>query len=120
MTKKKVTKEKLNAAFEKAAKTSLKGILEYTDDPIVSSDVVGQPCSSLIDGQATMVISDNMVKVISWYDNEWGYSNRVVELMKAAHKLKAPAKKAAKAAAKKKPAKKKPAKKKAARKAGPR
>jgi glyceraldehyde 3-phosphate dehydrogenase len=115
VTKKKVTKEKLNAAFEKAAKGELKGILEYTEDPIVSSDVVGQPCSSLVDGQATMVMADNMVKVVSWYDNEWGYSNRVVELMKAAHKLKAPAK--LKAQAKKKVARKTVSKKKPAKRA---
>jgi len=89
--KKKVTKEEVNAALAKAAKTKgLKGVLAYTDDPIVSQDIVGDPHSSIIDGGATMVIADKTVKVVSWYDNEWGYSNRVVQLMRFAHRLKAP------------------------------
>jgi len=101
--KKKVTKESLNAAFAKAAKGPLKGVLKYTEDPIVSSDVVGDPHSSVIDGQATMVMDGNLVKVISWYDNEWGYSNRVVDLMRIAHRLKGGArKKATKKTARKK------------------
>ena len=101
--KKKVTKEEVNAAFAAAAKKELKGILEYTEDPIVSSDVVGQPASSLFDAQSTMVMGDKMVKVVSWYDNEWGYSNRVVELMKLAGKKRptATARKTAKKATKK-------------------
>jgi len=85
--KKSVTKESVNAAFERAAKQELKGVLAYTEDPIVSSDVIGHSASSLFDAQATMVLGDRMVKVVAWYDNEWGYSNRVVELMKVAHKL---------------------------------
>jgi len=94
--KKKVTVEKVNQAFaDAAAKGDLKGILQYTEDPIVSSDVVGNPYSSVFDAGATMVIADNMVKVVSWYDNEWGYSSRVVELMKLSHKLKGGAKKTA-------------------------
>ena len=87
--KKKVTVEEVNEAFKAAAKTKdLKGILEYCEDPIVSTDVIGNPASSVFDAQATMVMDGNLVKVVSWYDNEWGYSNRVVELMRFAHKLK--------------------------------
>jgi glyceraldehyde 3-phosphate dehydrogenase len=74
-------KEKINAALKEAADGPLKGILAYTEDPIVSSDIVGDPHSSIVDAQSTMVIGDGrMAKVISWYDNEWGYSNRCVEL----------------------------------------
>jgi glyceraldehyde 3-phosphate dehydrogenase len=73
--------EELNAAFEAAAASDqLKGILEYTTDPIVSSDIVSNPHSSIVDGLLTAVIDGTLVKVVSWYDNEWGYSNRVVEL----------------------------------------
>jgi len=100
-TKKMVTVESVNAAMQAAAKGELKGILEYTEDPIVSSDIIGNPYSSIFDSLATMVMGDNMVKVISWYDNEWGYSNRVVELMKRAHAMKSSPKKVAKKAAKK-------------------
>ena len=59
----------------------MKGILEYTEDPIVSADIVGNPHSSIFDSLATMTISDNLVKVISWYDNEWGYSCRMLDLL---------------------------------------
>ena len=86
--KKKVTVEDINNAFKAASKKELKGVLEYTDDPIVSSDVIGNPHSSVLDGKATMVLGGKMAKIISWYDNEWGYSNRVVELMRFSHKLK--------------------------------
>lgn len=75
-----VTKEAINSAVKKAAETDLKGILEYTEDPIVSCDIVGNPHSSIFDGLSTMV-NGNMVKVVSWYDNEMGYSNRVVDLI---------------------------------------
>jgi glyceraldehyde 3-phosphate dehydrogenase len=74
-------KEKINAALKVAADGPLKGILAYTEDPIVSTDVVGDSHSSIVDGESTMVIGDgHMAKVIAWYDNEWGYSNRCVEL----------------------------------------
>ncbi len=74
-------KERINAALKEAADGPLQGILAYTEDPIVSTDIVGDPHSSIVDGQSTMVIGDGrMAKVISWYDNEWGYSNRCVEL----------------------------------------
>ncbi len=93
--KKKATKEEINAAFQAAAKKPLKGVLEYSEDPLVSSDVIGNPASSVFDALSTMVLGDRMVKVVSWYDNEWGYSNRVVELMKFAHGVRAARSKAA-------------------------
>ena len=79
-----VTKEEINAAMKAAAEGPLKGILEYTEDPIVSIDIVGNSHSSIFDSQLTMVMGEksNMVKCISWYDNEWGYSNRVKDLAK--------------------------------------
>lgn len=73
--------EEINAAFKNAAETSLKGILEYTEDPIVSIDIVGSPYSCVFDSQLTSVIG-NLVKVVGWYDNEMGYSNRIIELVK--------------------------------------
>jgi len=77
---KEVTKEEVNAAIKAAAEGGLKGILVYTEDPIVSSDIVGDPASSIFDGLCTMAMG-KMVKIISWYDNEWGYSNRTVDIM---------------------------------------
>jgi glyceraldehyde 3-phosphate dehydrogenase len=88
---KQVTIEEVNKAFAAAAKKGLKGILEYSEDPLVSSDIVRNPHSAIFDAQSTMVMAGDMVKVVAWYDNEWGYSNRVVELMRKAHKLKLPA-----------------------------
>ncbi len=75
------TAEELNAAFKAAAEGPMKGILQYTEDPIVSSDIVTNPHSSIVDGLLTAVIDGTMVKIVSWYDNEWGYSNRVVDLI---------------------------------------
>jgi glyceraldehyde 3-phosphate dehydrogenase len=86
--KKKVTVEEVNASFAAAAKKTLKGVLEYSEDPLVSRDIIGNPHSSIFDAQSTMVMGPKLVKVMSWYDNEWGYSNRVVELMALAHKKK--------------------------------
>ncbi|MET9297680.1 type I glyceraldehyde-3-phosphate dehydrogenase [Streptomyces sp. NPDC003077] len=74
-----VTKEEINEAFQKAAEGQLKGILEYTEDPIVSSDIVNWPASCTFDSSLTMA-QGKSVKVIGWYDNEWGYSNRLVDL----------------------------------------
>jgi len=74
-----VTVESVNAAIKEAAEGPLKGILKYTEDPIVSSDIVTDPASSIFDAQLTRVIGDQ-VKVVSWYDNEWGYSCRLVDL----------------------------------------
>jgi len=80
--KKAASVEDVNAAFKAAAaKGDLKGILTYTEDPIVSSDIVGNPASSIFDSGLTMAMG-NLVKVCSWYDNEWGYSNRLVDLTK--------------------------------------
>ncbi|MHB2148963.1 type I glyceraldehyde-3-phosphate dehydrogenase [Calditrichota bacterium LG25] len=79
---KEVTVEEVNAAMKKAAEGSMKGILEYCEDPIVSVDIVGNPHSSIFDALSTTVMDGNMVKVLSWYDNEWGYSVRCVDLLK--------------------------------------
>jgi glyceraldehyde 3-phosphate dehydrogenase len=76
-----LTPAEINAALKAAAEGPMKGILDYTEDAIVSTDIIGDPHSSIVDGLSTMVIGDGrMAKVISWYDNEWGYSNRCVEL----------------------------------------
>ncbi len=77
---KNVTVEEVNAALKKAADGPMKGILQYCEDPIVSIDIVHNTHSSIIDAPSTQVLDGNMVKVFSWYDNEWGYSNRVVDL----------------------------------------
>lgn len=76
-----VTANQVNGALREAAAGRLQGILSYTDEPLVSSDFMRNPHSSIVDGKMTRVIGDNMVKVLSWYDNEWGYSNRVVDLV---------------------------------------
>jgi len=80
-TKKPVTVEKVNAELKSAAEGELKGIMGYTDEPLVSMDFRKDSRSSIVDGLSTMVIGDNMIKVISWYDNEWGYSERIVDLV---------------------------------------
>ena len=78
---KKTTAEKVNAIFRRAAKNpAYKGVLAVTEDPIVSSDIVGNPHSAIVDLSLTKVIDGDLVKVIAWYDNEWGYSNRLVEM----------------------------------------
>jgi len=76
-----VTKGEVNAAFKKAAEGSLKGILDYTEEPIVSIDVNHSTYSAVVDGLSTMVVNGNLLKVLAWYDNEWGFSNRMVELI---------------------------------------
>jgi len=86
-TTKPVTVDAVNQAFEMAANGPMKGILEYTADPIVSTDIIGNPHSCIFDSLASMVIGDHMVKIIGWYDNEWGYSNRVVDLIAKAQSL---------------------------------
>ena len=73
--------EEINGALKAAAEGPMKGILRYTEDPIVSSDIVGDPHSAIVDGLLTCVLDDTLVKIVSWYDNEWGYSNRVVDLV---------------------------------------
>ncbi|OED34218.1 type I glyceraldehyde-3-phosphate dehydrogenase [PVC group bacterium (ex Bugula neritina AB1)] len=77
-----VSVEDINAAIKSYAEGSMKGVLKYTEDPIVSSDIIGDPSSSVFDALSTMVMDGTMVKVVSWYDNEWGYSNRCVDLFK--------------------------------------
>lgn len=77
---KNVTAEEVNNVFKEAAEGDLKGILEYSEAPLVSTDIIGNPHSSVVDGLSTMVLEDNMVKVVSWYDNEMGYSSRCVDL----------------------------------------
>jgi len=76
-----VTVDQVNAAVKAAADGPLRGIIEYTEDPIVSTDIIGNPHSSVFDAGGTQVMGGNLVKVMSWYDNEWGYSNRVVDLI---------------------------------------
>lgn len=76
-----VTVEEINASLKAAAEGPLKGILAYSEEPLVSKDYNGDPNSSIVDALCTMVIDGNMVKVVSWYDNEWGYSCRVVDLV---------------------------------------
>jgi glyceraldehyde 3-phosphate dehydrogenase len=78
---KNATKEEINSAFKKAAEGPLKGILEYTEDPVVSSDYLHSTCSAALDAQSTMVLGGNFVKVLAWYDNEWGFSCRMTELI---------------------------------------
>ena len=82
-----VTAAAVNAAMKEAADGPLKGILMYTEDPIVSSDVIGDPHSSVFVGPWTQVIGDNLLKVVSWYDNEWGYSCRSVDLIERVAKM---------------------------------
>ena len=77
---KEATKEEINAAFRKAAEGELKGILGVSDLPLVSKDFNGDARSSIVDADLTMVMEDNMAKVVAWYDNEWGYSSRIVDL----------------------------------------
>lgn len=81
---KSVTREEINAALKNAAEGKLRGIMEYCEDPLVSTDIVGNPASSIIDAQSTMTMpadGGNLVKVVTWYDNEWGYSNRTADLI---------------------------------------
>jgi len=76
-----VTKEEVNAAFKKASESELKGILDYTEEPLVSQDFNHTEYSGVVDGLSTMVVNGNLVKVLAWYDNEWGFSCRMVELI---------------------------------------
>jgi glyceraldehyde 3-phosphate dehydrogenase len=81
LTSKNTTAEEVNKALEDAANGALKGILAYTEDPVVSTDMLHNPNSSIVDAGLTKVLDGNLVHVISWYDNEWGYSMRVVDLI---------------------------------------
>jgi len=80
VTGRETTVEEINAAYKAAADGPLKGILTYNEDPIVSSDIVTDPASCIYDAPLTKVVG-NQVKVVGWYDNEWGYSNRLVDLV---------------------------------------
>ncbi|MCB0280375.1 MAG: aldehyde dehydrogenase, partial [Calditrichaeota bacterium] len=77
-----VTAEQVNDVFKKMADTDYSGIIEYTEDPIVSSDIIGSTYSAIFDSLYTRVINGDTLKVLAWYDNEWGYSCRVVDLAK--------------------------------------
>jgi glyceraldehyde 3-phosphate dehydrogenase len=79
--------EAICAAMKQASENELKGILGYTDEEVVSSDFIGNPCTSIFDAQAGIALNDQFVKVVSWYDNEWGYSNKLVELAFLANSL---------------------------------
>jgi glyceraldehyde 3-phosphate dehydrogenase len=79
--RKPTTKDEINAAMKAAAEGPLKGYLEYCVDPIVSNDIIGNPHSSVFDSALTYVVNGDMVKIMSWYDNEWGFSNRVVDAL---------------------------------------
>jgi glyceraldehyde 3-phosphate dehydrogenase len=81
LTAKPTTAEEVNATLKQAAEGPLKGILAYTEDPVVSTDMLHNPNSSIVDGQLTKVIAGNLVKVVAWYDNEWGYSMRILDLI---------------------------------------
>ena len=85
--KKSVSIEEINNVIKAASENELKGILEYCEDPIVSSDIIDNAHSCIFDSLSTYVIGDNLVKVIGWYDNEWGYSNRMVDLIELISKV---------------------------------
>lgn len=89
--KESVTEEQVKAAMKKASEEGLEGILEYSNEPLVSTDIIGNPHSSIFDAAATQVMDGNLVKIVSWYDNEWGYSNRVVDLLERMASQLAPA-----------------------------
>ncbi|MGB9613761.1 MAG: type I glyceraldehyde-3-phosphate dehydrogenase, partial [Candidatus Margulisiibacteriota bacterium] len=81
-TEKKTDAASINAAFKKAAEGPMKGIMEYSEDELVSADIVGNPHSSIIDGKLTIQLDETLFKTFAWYDNEWGYSCRTVDLLK--------------------------------------
>jgi glyceraldehyde 3-phosphate dehydrogenase len=83
----KASVEEINAAVREAANGALKGVIEYCEDPVVSSDIIGNPHSSIFDALSTQVVDGDLVKTVAWYDNEWGYSNRVVDLVERLVKL---------------------------------
>jgi len=82
LLKRKVSVMEINQAFKEASQGDLKGILDYTEEPLVSKDFNGNSHSSIVDGLSTMVIDGNLAKIIAWYDNEWGYSCRIIDLLK--------------------------------------
>jgi glyceraldehyde 3-phosphate dehydrogenase len=81
LTKKKVTEKDVNNAIKKASRSAaMKGILDYSEEPLVSSDYIGHPASTIVDLLSTKVVDGNLLKIITWYDNEWGYSCRMADL----------------------------------------
>ncbi len=82
MTKKSASIEQINKAVKKASNGKMRGIVEYTEDPIVSRDIIGNQHSSIFDAKSTMMLDSKFFKIVSWYDNEWGYSNRMIDLIK--------------------------------------
>ena len=82
LVEKKATSEEVNAAFKAAAEGPLKGILQYCDEPLVSVDFLGNAHSSILDAESTKVMDGNFAKLLAWYDNEWGYSSRCVDLLR--------------------------------------
>ena len=88
LLKKSVTVEQVNKAYTKASKSYLKTILEISNEPLVSSDYIGNAASATIDLELTRVVDGNLVKVVGWYDNEWGYANRLVEMVELVGKKK--------------------------------
>jgi glyceraldehyde 3-phosphate dehydrogenase len=87
MAARKTSVEEINGAMKDAAEGPMKGIIEYVTDPIVSSDIIGNPASSIFDSNNTIVLDGDMVKVTMWYDNEWGYSCRSADLIERIAKL---------------------------------
>ena len=85
--KRDVTRDEVNAALKAAADGPMKGVLDYTDEPLVSIDLLGAPASSTVDSLETAVLEGKLVRVVSWYDNEWGFSNRMVDTAAAMAKL---------------------------------
>lgn len=81
-----VTVDFVNQAFQKAASGPMRGVLEYSEEPLVSSDVIGNPHSAVFDSLLTMVLEKRLIKVFAWYDNEWGYSNRLVDMVQTMSK----------------------------------
>ncbi|MCK4670204.1 MAG: type I glyceraldehyde-3-phosphate dehydrogenase [Nanoarchaeota archaeon] len=82
VTKRPVTKSELDKAFKDASRKSMRGIIEYSEEPLVSSDIIHNPHSAIYDAKATMVLDQKFIKVIAWYDNEWGFSCRMVDMLK--------------------------------------
>ena len=82
VVEKPVTVQQINDAFRAAASGPMKGIIEYTDEELVSSDFIGNPASCILDAKSTNVVDGTLLKVSGWYDNEWGYSSRCVDLLR--------------------------------------
>ena len=80
--KKKTTPEEINSKMKKYAQTKMKGVLQYSEDQLVSTDIIGNSNSSIFDSEYTMQMGNNLFKILSWYDNEWGYSSRMIDMVK--------------------------------------